>query len=567
MKQHWSRYLLVVAITIGLFTRLSGIKWDQGFLLHPDERFLTMVTGSIKFPEKLIDFFITSKSTLNPHNVGNNFYVYGTFPVFLIKTISTIFSLSTLVDMALLGRTISGLSDVFIILIIYKTSLSIYKNKTVAGLGSLFYSILPLPTQLGHFYTVDTFLSLFIIITFLQLIRVMSDNSKPVASILMGISYGLAISSKYSAFLFFPIIFLGYFIKCYKLKAYKSILINILLFMFFLFITIHLFQPYLFDGLFSINPRILSDLKTLKSFENTTGWFPPAVQWINQKKLLFPVINLFWIGLSPAPFLIALISTFLAIKKSKLIIELVPILVWIAFIFTYNSFGFAMTGRYFYPALPFVAILSGYLLHEFQNKYFLPSILVLVVCLLPEIAFMSIYGSEHTRIQATRWILSNVPPGSSLSCEEWDDCLPLVESGSYRIVPLSMYSADSNLKLKSINATLKEVDYLILSSNRVFASITSAPELYPQTSNFYNQLFGGTTDFSLIRKFVSRPNISLPLVRFCFVPWGLGYGNIAKNLSTCDQPGISLVDDYSEEAYTVYDHPQVFVFKRNNSVF
>ena len=66
--------------------RLYGLNWDQSQHLHPDERFLTMVATDIRLPSSLWQYFDNAKSPLNPYNYPQyQFFVYGTFPLFLTK--------------------------------------------------------------------------------------------------------------------------------------------------------------------------------------------------------------------------------------------------------------------------------------------------------------------------------------------------------------------------------------------------------------------------------------------------------------------------------------------------
>jgi hypothetical protein len=112
---------------------------------------------------------------------------------------------------------------------------------------------------------------------------------------------------------------------------------------------------------------------------------------------------------------------------------------------------------------------------------------------------------------------------------------------------------------------LRETDYLILSSNRLYASITSVPEKYPVTSQFYNSLFSGSLGFYKVAEFTSRPNLPIPGVNFCLTPPLINYGKIAKTTQECTLPGISFVDDYADESWTVYDHPRILIFKNHES--
>ncbi len=72
--------LLVLILLLGAVFRLTGVNWDDLQHLHPDERFLTMVTSALTFPgEEALGrlpqgctqwggYFDTECSPLNPYN-------------------------------------------------------------------------------------------------------------------------------------------------------------------------------------------------------------------------------------------------------------------------------------------------------------------------------------------------------------------------------------------------------------------------------------------------------------------------------------------------------------------
>ena len=76
--------LLIGVLLIGGYFRFLGLNWDDNQHLHPDERFLTMVETSIQPVRSLGEYFDTANSSLNPHNRGYGFYVYGTLPLFVV---------------------------------------------------------------------------------------------------------------------------------------------------------------------------------------------------------------------------------------------------------------------------------------------------------------------------------------------------------------------------------------------------------------------------------------------------------------------------------------------------
>src|SRR3989344_2923081 len=116
--------LLIPAILLLAFAlRFYGVNWDQNQHLHPDERFLTMVTEAIDWPANIPEYFDTAHSPLNPHNRGFGFFVYGTFPMFFTKMIADSLRRANYQDITLIGRQLSALFDlgtVFLVLAIGK---------------------------------------------------------------------------------------------------------------------------------------------------------------------------------------------------------------------------------------------------------------------------------------------------------------------------------------------------------------------------------------------------------------------------------------------------------------
>ncbi len=72
--------LLVAILAVSGWLRFTGLKWDEGQQLHPDERFLMMVTAALGTPESVQQYFDSAASPLNPRNRGYTSFVYGTLP-------------------------------------------------------------------------------------------------------------------------------------------------------------------------------------------------------------------------------------------------------------------------------------------------------------------------------------------------------------------------------------------------------------------------------------------------------------------------------------------------------
>ncbi|HWQ83236.1 MAG TPA: hypothetical protein VN363_01645, partial [Anaerolineales bacterium] len=173
-------------------------------------------------------------------------------------------------------------------------------------------------------------------------------------------------------------------------------------------------------------------------------------------------------------------------------------------------------------------------------------------------------AGQSYRLQV--FLLSQQPnlelSGDSLANEgEWDDGLPL-RMDSYDpfggIYPqdlnFNMYWDDNADKQARFIRILNESDYIVISSNRQWGSLTRIPERFPLTTTYYRELLGcpedqtiywcyavaepgrfnGTLGFELVQIFQSNPK--------------LGF--------------IELNDQFAEEAFTVYDHPKVLIFKK-----
>jgi len=119
-------------------------------------------------------------------------------------------------------------------------------------------------------------------------------------------------------------------------------------------------------------------------------------------------------------------------------------------------------------------------------------IFILILNLIYSLAFLSIYSRPNSRVQASKWISRNIPQNSILSSEYWDDALPLGYS-NYQGETLALFDPDTPEKWEKINQSLDQIDYLIMSSNRLWATIPRVPDKYPIASEFYKNLFSRKT--------------------------------------------------------------------------
>jgi len=174
---------------------------------------------------------------------------------------------------------------------------------------------------------------------------------------------------------------------------------------------------------------------------------------------------------------------------------------------------------------------------RFKFVRVLPAIAVLGT-LLFGIAFSSIYRRPVTRSTASRWMYENIRAPVRVANEDWDDGLPfpdpVYEVKDYAGPVLHMYNPDSRTKVEEIVSTLQGSDWIAITSNRAYGSVTRVPDVFPMTREYYRLLFSNQLGFLKAADFTSYPSLG----------------------------PIRIPDDSAEETFTVYDHPRVLLFRR-----
>lgn len=546
--------LLLLIFILGLLLRLNNVNWDLNLHLHPDERFLTMVGNAMRMPTSIGVYLNPSVSQFNPANIQFPFFVYGVFPLVFNKIIAVLLNHDTYDLLTIQGRVINAVADGIIIFIVYAI-VRVWDREQKRGVMSafwaaFFYSVSVLPIQLSHYFTTDTFLNLFAASAFLFFM--LFSRSGKITWLLAGVvTFGLAVSSKINAFFVLPL--LGYLSLRYVI-FYKPTLLYTIFLSFFsaliLYGTVRLTSPYYFQSPSIFDPTIsklfVDNIKSLKSFEGNDVWYPPAIQW-QSKATLFALKNIAFFGigfLQTALVLAGIISFF--IKKRQ--VDLYIVLLWLIALVTYQSFQFVQTMRYLIFIYPFLAIIAGVgvaaVVSSLGKRTLIRNIFVksIFVCVLIwPLAFVAIYFTPQTRLTASQWIYSNVAPGSTILGEYWDDALPVSIGNSsyqtYNVIQMKVFDADTDTKWNELQAQLENGDYYVLSSNRAWGSIMPLTKKYPRMSRFYQDLFAGNTSYKKVAEFNSYPSL-----RYLGIP-------------------LDLPDEGAEEAFSVYDHPKVMIFK------
>jgi hypothetical protein len=311
------------------------------------------------------------------------------------------------------------------------------------------------------------------------------------------------------------------------------------------YIGVRLGAPYYFETANPLDPRLggtfISNLHALSAYDSPDAWYPPGVQWVHKPAVTFALINLAVFGLGVPIFLAVVAGAYVTVARLWRS-PMVVILAWTVAVFVYQSVQYVKTMRYFILLYPALALLAGVGLAGLQVS--LPRPLkgaVAISLLIWPLAFMSIYTRDLSRVTASEWMYGHLPEGAHILNESWDDPLPIgvpdPTGKTFDGKMMPSFDWDTPSKWKTVNAMLRNGDYLILSSNRGWGSIPTDANQYPRMARFYRDLFAGKTAYREVAQFTSYPSL-----RYLGIP-------------------IDFPDQWSEEAFTVYDHPEVLIFK------
>jgi len=544
--------------------------------------------------------------------------------------------------------------------------------------------------------------------------------------LLFGISFGMALTSKINLLPLGGMLLVAAFISLADLKLrYKTelnkifwtVAFFILLAVLATLVTFRITQPMSFrapagDTTFltlNLNPDWVESMNVAQQESSGIGGGPPAEQWADRPAIIFPLMNMVVWGMG-IPLGIAAWAAFgwacfQILRGRKWRAHLLP-LIWTGGYFVFMATRWVKSVRYFLPIYPFLCLLAAWGLVElfihiqasnqgvFQKRNFkkalyvlagFASILVVGGTLVWATAFTTaVYQQAHTRIQATQWILDNIPgpfhiqltadngqkeyvpigapdgllinqgtpyfqtftaqasgkltgitlphiqntgpgpisllitlsagPGetqvidqvtiqippstvqrgievqgnfqgaeikagqpvylaassssagnlmvyrNTIANEDCAEGLPVPYAGYdpfgqlYQGVTMSVRWTDDENKRQMYLKNLETVDYIILPSQRSIWSISRLPKMYPMTIEYYRALFDGRLGFDQAAMFQAPLKIG-----------PLQLSDAGGTLAWNEQPRLPLFNFNffaAEEAFTVYDHPPVWIFKK-----
>lgn len=592
--------LPALIILLGAIFRLFNINWDAGHQLHPDEREIYMVISGangnvpLGLPTSISQFFAVQEpsggSPLNPH-----FFAYGSLPFYLLAAISTVVAFigqhvpgfsswalaNTYGGLPYVGRPLAAGLDLLSVALIFLLGRRVFGYWTgVLAMALVAFTVLNI--QLAHFYTVDTVLLPFVLLTLLGATSIVTRGSG-LTYLLTGVAMGAAMATKTTALLLIIPVGAAAVLSGWNAARWEpgagsrldalrrhygrtAVEVNralqwVLATFLVAALSFALFEPY---GVLD-RATLLRDIAEQNSFlvsNNPPFGVPFTIQYAGTTPYIYQFQNIvFWslgIPLGLTAFLGVLVFGVRAIRL-KIDPRALVLLVWIVPYFLFVGRFFAKFNRYMLPITPVMTILGAAVLvwlathatRRLRPPGWAAIALVLVVSFGYSLAYMNIYANPNTRVEASSWIYAHIPSGTRIAVESpWDDTLPMPQAeGSPTQYPnqinLDLYAtecsdarvclpADVNRKVANITDALRNARYIIMSSERLVASIPKLPARYPIAVRYYQLLAAGKLNFRLVKVFQRHPQLG-PIV----------------------------VHDYpADESFHVYDHPIVRIYRQ-----
>lgn len=558
-------FIIVLLTLIGAFLHFYNLNWGAPFYFHPDERNIASAVAQLQFPNHM-----------NPQ-----FFAYGSLPIYVIyfTGYATNYILSLLVptpaslvpnfsQAILVSRIYSALFATLLIPLLFSLGKKLLNS--TAGLYAAFFATTSVGfIQFAHFGTFEMWLTFFSVLLFWSCLNALKEK-KLEHIIYLSLIFGVLVSVKVSSLALLPIplfVFLIYsfqktrttqqigkirFSEYLKFRhtdilSLLSFLRNTCLFIFIVTAVYVITNPYVIldqkDFVSSMNYESSVALGTAGVFY--TGNFINTIPGIYQLLHVYPFL------LNPLMTVLFLVSfcyvCYIAIKKRHPNYQLIAAIFLLLFIS--NAFLYVKWTRYMVPTLPFIMLtvaialsalktnnkhLSGLLSGEIMILFFLNA---LVTFSYFKIAFIDI----DSRIFAALFAQQTIPLNAQILSEPADlGALPFQEAFPH-FDTFSFYDFDNNSPDATEMLLQQKVaasEYIILPSQRILQSRLANPTKFPKGYVFYKTLLNGSLGFKKIYE--------TPCDAFCTI--------------------VYLGDPvyWWEQTASVFDHPTVMIFKKEN---
>lgn len=589
--------LLAVILVVAGALRIFGFDWDEGTLVHPDERGILGHIMSIGLPRGWADFW-SPASPLNPH-----FSAYGHLPFYATVIFSHVvgwlgrtvggplagLAPADITNAGIIesGRVLSGLADTGTLLFVYLIGRLIFGRAT-ALLAALLGCFTVLDLEFSHFAMVDTYLTFCVAGALYFCVRIVYDG-RPRSYGWAGAWIGFALACKISAApLLAPLLVAHVFRGAGRDpsllpaservdggKAAARLPANPLLLLMALawtavaaFVT----MPYALIDFGNWWNGVWDQLQLARGIYDspfTRRFAGLPAYWYPLQQLVGWTMGL-PLGLSAVAGVLVAVGRQVRRRHGG---ELV-LLVWAAVFFGSTAGQYMKFLRYMLPLVPVLNIFAAALLIALWRwagnvRHAAPApgralaravaIAVVGLTILYGLAYENIYTAENTHLAATRWMVTHVPAGATITIEDWDDTLPWPPPGvtvpPYRVQTLAILGpGDGPTTVPMFVSALQTAQYITIASARVFGSVAHQPGRYPYSIRWYDLLFSGKLNFRLVKAFANHPHLGPFFINdYQALPRAGYYDHIHLWYE-------------ADENMSEYDHSPIYIFKRTGPI-
>jgi YYY domain-containing protein len=442
--------VLILILVLAGTLRLVGIEWGGANSLHPDERFLAMVATSMGPNDRVLDYFDTPNSTLNPENVGSKpAFVYGTYPLILVRLLGEAVGWTGMGELRTMGRLVSTGWDLLTILMVYLLGVRL-ADRRAGLLAAFFLAVTVLHIQQSHYFTVDLAQTFFVTLALYIAVgigrapasaddgvvsgmRVRLTAARLGPSLAFGAVAAAAVAAKLSAA---PVVLLLPAAQLLRvllvdrdersgevLPTIVALTVSGLIFG----LSFRILQPYAFAGPgffdLGLNPRWTAAIDNLRSLTGPGADWPPAMQWA-RRSFFYSGDNLVRWGFGLPLGLLAFAGAAAAARRvlRRGAGPLVLVVGWTVGYFTWQSMQGNPTMRYQLPIYPALAFLAAWVVmaaarsgadgERSSRRRTTAAVVgggVAAATLIYAVAFTGIYTRPVTREAASRWMLEQIP--------------------------------------------------------------------------------------------------------------------------------------------------------------
>jgi len=559
------RWALTVIILAGATLRFYGVSWGAPYHhFHIDEHFVFVGADLLRDS--------VQRAAMNP-----KFFMYAPLPMYFVNVARWVYesmhgplNLANAADATtymLLGRSISAALGTATIPLVFVIGRRV--AGPLAGLlsaGFLAFSVLHFSHS--HFFTVDVSLVFFCMVTLAAAVA-MADHGRRSAYLVAGLGFGAALACKYTAVFLVPLVVVAHWCAPSRppLAAARDwrpwtswvavgclpLVVGIVMFLALDPMVFLYYDKFRVDVQEQITGPLLGGSEPLwnahfRDVQPQAFWFTNLLPW----------------AVGPA----LMVAGLIGIVRQLIGRNRVAFVVGAYAIVFYFVAGQTITPfmRYSLPLVPGLALGAGVLCAglirhpRWRHLGAVATVVTLAVTALWAVAYTNIYRSIDVRLEASEYLKGAVPKGAPILVEPSHNIPP---TGRYLEAPSfygdyvgwgrdttrhdryllhtidvyrHLYSARVSAEEKQayINERLAMADYILM-DDTFMEFYDHLPESEHHTvKQYYRDLFDGRLGFRLLRSFTRRPSLF----------------------------GWEVNDDASELTFTLFDHPEIYLFER-----